>query len=331
MTKVVVIGSHGYVGTVLIKKLASLKRFELTCIDPKWFEVAEIENVTELTDKFIARSTLDIDTANLSEIISGSEIVISLAAISNDPMGDRFSNLTHKINLVESKRIYEISKNLGVKRFIFASSCSVYGSGGNTILKEVSVTNPLTAYARSKVDFEQFLNNQNDKVEKFSLRFATAAGVSPCPRLDLAINDFVYHSLRDRVIKLNSSGNAYRPFIAVNDMALAIINCCDLSYVSDKTNRIFNVGTNDNNYKIYNVAKLVAKKCNADISVSNSIDDSRNYQVSFDKYLKEFPHKFESVDEIIDELIEQYSSLLNRPHAKDDFIRLKVLEKVFEK
>ncbi len=323
--KVLVTGGLGYVGGELVKCLRANDLFSI-CIDPNWFARAELEPVGSLYNHVYQAQIKQISDHKLLEICRSVDCVVALAAISNDPMGNKFEALTLDVNVEQNKRLYQIARSAGVKRFIFASSCSVYGAGGAALLTEKSAVQPLTTYSLSKVLFEKFLSDQDDDVEKVSLRFATAAGASLCPRLDLAVNDFVFTGLTKKFVVLKSSGNAMRPFIAVRDMAFAISEVINSKNMFNG-HHIFNVGSDLNNYNILDVATMVSKTLGVDVKFESTLPDNRNYSVDFSNYRKFFQNDgFESMQNIISSLVEQCKKINSLGMSYENFIRLKVLQ-----
>jgi len=224
-------------------------------------------------------------------LLHGVDVVINLAAISNDPMGTQFERVTKDVNFLAGIDIAKKAKAAGVKSFVFASSCSIYGANPGKAT-ETSDVNPLTAYARSKVYTEKELKPLAD--ENFivtCLRFATACGMSPRLRLDLVLNDFVACALSSKQITILSDGTPWRPLINVKDMALAI------DWAIDRSNSIgnflaINVGSEAWNYQVKQLAESVAAEI-PDIKISinsNAPVDKRSYQVDFSLYEILAPH-----------------------------------------
>ncbi len=218
--------------------------------------------------------------------LSTFEAVIYLAAISNDPMGKAFERPTFDINQNSATHWANRAKASGVKRFVFASSCSVYGAGGNEARTENSPVNPLTAYAHSKVNAERDLEPLADS--NFSircLRFATACGFSPRLRLDLVLNDFVATALATKRIQILSDGSPWRPLIHVQDMHRALDWAA--GYEGEPYLKL-NVGSEEWNYQIKDLAEEVSK-CLHGVDVSFNKDaspDNRSYRVDFSLYRK---------------------------------------------
>lgn len=282
MTKLLVIGNLGYVGSVLSQKLKENKlRFD--ALDAGYFR-NNLTNNNSFTDIFTVKQiNKDIRKIKPSDL-KGYETVVFLSAISNDPIGAKFKKITKLINIDGLKKVALLSKKMGVKKFIFASSCSVYGSS-HGFLTESSKTNPLTDYAISKLKSEKFLEKISSQTFKvICLRFATACGPSPRMRLDLVLNDFVASAFLNKKIYLYSDGLSLRPLIDVRDMAAAII--WGIKFNSKKNILILNVGKNENNIVINNLAKKIAKTNNSKIVYKNKNKDGRSYNVSFDLFNK---------------------------------------------
>jgi nucleoside-diphosphate-sugar epimerase len=231
------------------------------------------------------------DVRNFDDsVLKGFDSVIYLAAISNDPMGNVFEQPTLDINFKSAIDIAQKAKQHGVKHFVFASSCSVYGSADAAPRTETSEVNPLTAYAKSKVNAElalQPLADQNFQVT--CLRFATACGYSDRLRLDLVLNDFVASAITAKKITILSDGTPWRPLIHVKDMARAMDWAIQRKEGGDFL--VINTGSNQWNYQVKELAAAVQKLFD-DVEVSintNAQPDKRSYKVSFDLFEKLAP------------------------------------------
>ncbi|PRY11221.1 nucleoside-diphosphate-sugar epimerase [Pontibacter ummariensis] len=228
-----------------------------------------------------------------AEVLAGVDAVVHLAAISNDPMGKKFEDVTMEVNYKSSVRIAEMAKAAGVKNFVFASSCSMYGAAEEMAKTEDSTLNPLTAYARSKVATEkelQPLAGQGFTVT--SLRFATACGMSNRLRLDLVLNDFVASAVTTGKINILSDGTPWRPLIHVRDMARAI----EWAVAREPSNGgeflAVNTGSNEWNYQVYELANAVAEAMpGVDVAVNrDAAPDKRSYKVNFDLFQQLAPN-----------------------------------------
>jgi nucleoside-diphosphate-sugar epimerase len=265
-------------------------------------------------------------------VLKGIDAVVHLAAISNDPMGNTFEKVTQNINYESSARLARFAREAGVKRFVFASSCSMYGFAEGGPRKEDDALNPLSAYARSKVATEKTLQElaTNDFVVT-SLRFATACGMSERLRLDLVLNDFVAGAVAAKQITILSDGTPWRPLIHIEDMARAIEWAIQRGLSSGGAFLAVNTGSNEWNYQVKDLAYAVAKAF-PDVSVSINKDaqpDKRSYQVDFTLFKKLAPHHQPQVD--LASAIQGLKSGLEEMGFADgdfrnsQFMRLKVL------
>lgn len=291
--KILITGNMGYVGPGLLERLRlSIPDVVLVGIDTGYFAHC-LTGVTVFPE-----SRLDIqhfaDLRKLPKgLFEGVDAVVHLAAISNDPMGDRYKEVTHDINFQASLELAKEAKAAGVRRFVFASSCSVYGFAEGAARSEQAPLNPLTAYAKSKIGMEEELNKlADDNFVVTCLRFATACGASDRLRLDLVLNDFVAGAIASKQITVLSDGTPWRPLIHVSDMALAM----DWAIQRDATNGgvflALNSGSNGWNYQVRDLAQAVAEIIPG-VSVSINKDapaDKRSYQVDFGLYEKLAPN-----------------------------------------
>lgn len=283
--KIVILGNMGYVGSVLTQHLRrAYPTATLVGFDTGFFASC-LTRVDYMPERELNQQYFG-DIRNFpDEVLFHTDMVINLAAISNDPMGSRFEDITMEVNYKSCIKVARRAKALGVKSFVFASSCSVYGFTKN-IATEISNVNPLTAYARSKVYSERDLRPlADDDFTVTCLRFSTACGMSPRLRLDLVLNDFVACALASRKITILSDGTPYRPLINVKDMALAM----DWAISRDPSLGAFlaiNVGSESWNFQVSKLAEAVASVIpDIDISINTSAPaDKRSYLVDFSLY-----------------------------------------------
>jgi nucleoside-diphosphate-sugar epimerase len=257
---------------------------------------------------------------------------VYLAAISNDPMGSTFEGPTYDINYRAAIDLAKIAKEKGVRKFVYASSCSMYGSADDGPRTEKSPLNPLTAYAKSKVLSEGDLEKIADKEFVItSLRFSTACGMSERLRLDLVLNDFVACAVSSKKVTILSDGTPWRPLINVKDMARAIDWAVSRQSAGGDNFLAINVGSDEWNYQVKDLAEAVAKVI-PDIEVSinkNAQPDKRSYRVSFELFKKLAPGYQPQVDLV--STIRELKAGLEAMGFKDEnfrnsqFIRLKVL------
>jgi nucleoside-diphosphate-sugar epimerase len=282
--KILITGNMGYVGPGVVSHLrTAFPDAILVGYDMAYF-APYLTNASVLPE-----SKLDMqlfgDVRSLEpEVLRDVDAVVHLAAISNDPMGSRYEDVTLEINYKSSIRLAALAKDAGVSSFIFASSCSMYGAGGEGAKTEGSTLNPLTAYASSKVLTEkelQPLAGKNFTVT--SLRFATACGMSDRLRLDLVLNDFVAGAVASGKINILSDGSPWRPLIHVKDMARAIEWAITRDAMNGGEFLAVNTGSDPWNYQVRDLAAAVADVI-PNISVSLNKDappDKRSYRVNF--------------------------------------------------
>ena len=278
--RVLVTGGAGYVGCVLVKKLLE-KGYQVRVLDKLIFgkePLAEFANnpnfnlqVGPVEDKYI-----------LEKCLKGVDAVIHLVGLSNDPSCEIDSELTRKENIEATKILLEMCKGRSVKRFIFASSCSVYGFTGDIVVTEESIPNPLTAYARSKIDCEKLILPAADKnFTTVCLRKATIYGPSPRMRFDLVINAMTGTALSEGKITING-GEQWRPHLHVEDAAEVYLFMLEAEKAKI-SGQVFNIGSNHQNIKIADLAKRISRIIpNASVEQSDN-PDKRSYNACFDK------------------------------------------------
>jgi len=289
--KILITGNMGYVGPKVVQHLREvLPSARLVGFDQALFG-------TCLTGPVLPEKFLDLqifgDVRELSsEHLAGVDAVVHLAAISNDPMGKQFELATMEINAQATLAVAKKARKAGVRSFVFASSCSVYGAADGEC-DEASPVAPLTAYARSKALAEEGLAKLATKdFLVTSLRFATACGFSPRCRLDLVLNDFVANALTKNEIFLKSDGFAWRPLIHVEDMARAIEWAITRKRRNGGECAIVNAGSDEWNYRIGELAKAVTAEIPSSKTVvdPNGQRDVRSYRVSFAKFRELAPN-----------------------------------------
>ena len=286
---VLIVGHKGYIGTTLTNYLIkNLKnKINIIGVDMNFFSLNKYSKNNFKIKKNINKDCRNIKLIKLKYL---PDTVIYLAAVSNDPMGNEFKNATKEINYLNCIKLAKEAKKIGVKKFIFASSCSMYGSSGNSLKKESDKLLPLTDYAKSKVNVEKKLKAISSKKFKvISLRFATAAGLSQNLRLDLVFNDFIANAILEKKIILLSSGTSWRPLIHVNDISKAIK--WSIYYVSKKNFLPLNIGSEKWNFKIIDLAKKISTLMpGTKVLVSNTRNhDKRSYRVNFKLFKKLAP------------------------------------------
>lgn len=283
--KILVTGTEGYIGSLLAPNLMQ-QGHQVIGVDTGFYKVGWLYNGSQITVQ-----TLTKDIRHLSaEDFQGVEAVVHMAELSNDPTGQLSPNITYEINYEGSVYLASLAKANGVQRFVYMSSCSVYGVATGSDVTEVSPVNPQTAYAKCKTLVEQDIRLMAD--EGFSptiLRNATAFGASPRMRFDIVLNNLAGLAWTTKEIKMTSDGTPWRPLVHVLDICKAIV--CVLEAPRDIVhNQIFNVGDTDQNYQVKEIAEIIAstfKGCNLSFGYNSA--DNRSYRVSFEKINKELP------------------------------------------
>jgi len=325
--RVLVVGHQGYVGPVLGAHLRRVyPQAQLIGFDTGYF--AQCATGAEPASPFDAQHHGDVRDI-IPERLEGVDAVVALAAISNDPMGARFAGPTDSVNRGAVVRLAEMAARAGVQRFVFASSCSVYGFAPGEARKESDPLNPQTAYARSKIEAERALAALDARgMSVTCLRFATACGWSPRLRLDLVLNDFVAAALASRRIAVLSDGTPWRPLIDVADMALAV----EWALSREGPPLAINVGAESWNYQVRDLAKAVARALpGVEVSINRDAQpDTRSYKVDFSLYRRLAPaHQPRlTLDASIARLVEGLSNMgfSDAEFRTSRLMRLKMLE-----
>ncbi len=325
--KIFLTGHKGYIGAHLCKLLKQ-SGHQVTGCDIGLFEGCEWDPLTP-PDK-----TLNKDIRNLTpKELKGYDCIMHLAAISNDPMGDLDPEITYKINYKGSIDLAAKAKKAGVPRFLFASSCAIYGAGSKLDLDETDPVAPLTPYAESKIAAEkEIFELIDDNFTAASLRNATAYGYSPSLRIDLVVNNLLACAIARGDIRVMSDGTPWRPLIHCKDIARAFIAFME----APKENiqgRIVNVGGNKENFQVREVINYVKKFVpKANVVFTGEVKaDPRNYRVSFDLLSRVVP-KFKleyTLEKGMDELFKKFreKEFSENDFDGDQFVRLRTLKK----
>jgi len=275
-----VTGGAGYIGSILVRILLD-RGYKVKCLDRFFFGKESLNEV-------LSDSNLEIIKDDVRwfdpRILKGIDVVVDLAALSNDPSGELDPAKTFDINYLGRLRVAKLSKEYGVKRYILASTCSVYGFREEVILDENSPTNPLTTYAKSNLMAERdvlALSDSNFSVTV--LRQATVYGLSPRMRFDLAINGMVLGLFKNGEIPVMRNGDQWRPFVHVKDTSKAFITVME-SPEDEVNGETFNVGSNEQNFQIRHLAKTIGEALPISLKIRwYGSPDKRSYRVSFNK------------------------------------------------
>jgi nucleoside-diphosphate-sugar epimerase len=335
--KILITGNMGYVGPGVVSQLrATYPEAILVGYDMAYFATS-LTNAPYLPESKLDQQLFGDVRTMPADVLEGVDAVVHLAAISNDPMGTKFEEVTLDVNYRSSIRIAEMAKAAGVKNYVFASSCSMYGAASEQAKTEDSELNPLTAYARSKVASEKELAPlAGDGFTVTCLRFATACGMSDRLRLDLVLNDFVAGAISTGKITILSDGSPWRPLIHVKDMARAIEWAITRTPDNGGEFLAVNAGSNEWNYQVKELAEAVAEIIpGTEVSVNlEAAPDKRSYRVNFDKFKALAPNHQPQVS--LKQAIKELRDGLTQMDFKDgDFrnsllMRLKVLTSLQE-
>jgi|SRR5688572_5270597 nucleoside-diphosphate-sugar epimerase len=312
MKTVLVTGGAGYIGSVLTEMLLDAG-YQVRILDRLFFGRKLIAPLESRNGLVVIRDDVRYVTRDAFE---GVDVVMDLAGISNDPASDLDPAITEQVNHCGPVRMAKLAKDAGVSRYIYSSSCSIYGAGGNDILDEQSPKSPVSLYARTKISAEdELLKMADDDFAVTFMRNATVYGLSYRMRFDLVINIMTLYAYKNRRIFVTGGGQQWRPLVHVRDVARAFIAA--MVAPRDKVNReAFNVGSNDQNYQIRAIAQMVR-----DVVPHTSLEmvpddpDKRSYNVNFDKITRVLGYKVEKTPY---EGIVEVKQALERGKTDDD-------------
>ena len=283
--KVLVTGTEGYLGSLLAPILRE-QGHEVLAVDTGFYKSGWLYHGLTFTPQTLNKDIRQIQESDLD----GVQAVVHLAELSNDPAGALAPDVTYAINHQGSVRLAEIARRRGVERFVYTSSCSVYGLAADDYVTEESPLNPQTAYAICKTMVERDLKPMaGDNFSPTYLRNATAYGASPRMRFDIVLNNLAGLAWTTKEIKMVSDGTPWRPLVHALDIAKAI--CCVLAAPRPTIhNEIFNVGDTAHNYTIKEIAEIVAEVFpGCRLTFGDQGADNRSYRVSFDKIQEKLP------------------------------------------
>ena len=283
--KVLVTGTEGYLGC-LLAPLLMRDGHEVLGVDTGFYRVGWLYNGTDRTPRTLTKDLRSLTRADLE----GVDAVVHMAELSNDPTGALAPDITYEINHKGSLHIAELAKAAGVERFVYMSSCSVYGVATGSDVTEESEVNPQTAYAICKTLVERDLRPMaSDGFSPTFLRNATAFGASPRMRFDIVLNNLAGWAWTAREIKMISDGTPWRPLVHALDIAKAV-RCALAAPREVVHNEVFNVGDTGHNYQVREIAEIVAGQFpGCELSFGQLESDNRSYRVNFDKINERLP------------------------------------------
>ncbi len=314
MKKILVTGSEGYIGTILITRLLN-QGYDVTGLDTCLYSHGNLTHNNLPYYQLIKKDVRDVTAKDLN----GFDAVIHLAALSNDPLGKINEDLTYDINYKASVNLAKMAKDAGVKRYIFSSSCSLYGAGQGKFLNEESDSNPVTAYGKSKIMAENEISAlADDQFSPVFMRNATAYGISQRMRFDLVVNSLAAFAKTTGKIQILGDGTPWRPLVHIKDISDAMIAAleADKEAIHDQA---FNVGDDNENYQIKTIAEKVKAIAYNDCEITiaqKDAGDTRDYKVTFEKMNNKLEFKCqENLTSGIEEISKAYNNINLSPEV----------------
>ncbi len=284
--KVLLTGSDGYLGSLLAPLLLE-RGNEVTGLDTGYYKDRALYRAGNHAPLTLVKDLRQIEPADLA----GIDAVVHMAELSNDPLGQLAPHITHEINHKGSVRLAEIARKAGVRRFVYMSSCSVYGVSGGDYVTETSPVNPQTAYGVCKTLVERDLHELASRsFAPTFLRNATAYGASPRMRFDIVLNNLAGTAWTQKEIRMTSDGTPWRPIVHGLDIGAAIVEVLEAP-MEAITDEVFNVGDTNHNYQVREIAEIVGQVfTGCKVSFGPPSPDNRSYRVSFEKIRKHLPN-----------------------------------------
>jgi nucleoside-diphosphate-sugar epimerase len=283
--KVLLTGADGYIGVIMGPKLIEAGH-DVTGLDTGYYRRGWLFDDRKTHPKVVSKDLRDVTVEDLS----GFDAVVHLSELSNDPIGENDPGLTMEINHLGSVGLAEKARAAGVKRFIYASSCSTYGAGGDEMRTETSDLAPQTAYAKCKILVERDVRALTD--ETFTpvfMRNATAYGASPRQRFDIVLNNLAGFAHTMKEIRMTSDGSPWRPIVHIEDICQGML-CALKADREAVAGESFNVGADTGNYRIREIAEIVARTFpGCELTIGEQGGDTRSYRVSFAKIRAHMP------------------------------------------
>ena len=283
--RVCVTGCDGYLGSMLTPELMR-RGFDVVGLDTRFYSDRALYQDGASIPMTVVRDLRLVEEKDLE----GLDAIVHMAELSNDPLGELAPNITYEINHQGSVRLAELSKRAGVKRFVYMSSCSVYGIASEDFVDEESPVNPLTAYGECKTLVERDVKAMAD--DSFSptfMRNATAYGASPRMRFDIVLNNLAGLAWTTKKIAMTSDGTPWRPLVHGLDICQAIIAVLEAP-LEAIANEVFNVGDTEYNYRVREIAQIVGEVFpGCDVTFGPPSPDNRSYRVSFEKIQRHLP------------------------------------------
>jgi len=283
--RVLITGTDGYIGS-LLAPLVQQRGHEVVGLDTRYFDDARLEETPEPAYRRIRRDVRQVTP----EDVEGVDAVMHLAGLSNDALGQLSRRVTYEINHYGTVRVATLARAAGATRFLYSSSCSLYGRSGESIVTEGSPLDPQTDYAVCKLlDERELADMAGADFSPTFLRNATAYGASPRMRFDLVVNNLSGRAWTEKKITMLSDGTPWRPIVHVQDICAAFIAALEAPREAVH-NQVFNVGRTDENYQVREIAEAVAEVFpDCALSFGPPDADQRSYRVSFDKIAAELP------------------------------------------